>query len=315
LKTVFHLNAAALFVATCALAFASDASADAPADAPAADARPILVATIPPVAMILRPLVGEDVEIVTLLPPGASPHTYAIRPADARACERAALLVMVDANLDGWAARLASVDRRVVLMDLLPTSRTLHYTDLHHAHADHDHNATEPDADGVRDPHFWTDPLAVRAIVDPLFGRLAQIESLGSTDRERPLAFKNDLQTIHDELTRTLSPARGRAAGMFHPSFDYLFRRYGLVCAGLIEPIPGKTPTPREVLDLTRRLRAAGARAIFTEPQLPRRPAEVLAETSGLKLYELDPLGGVHGRDDLLSFYRHNARILAEGLQ
>jgi ABC-type Zn uptake system ZnuABC Zn-binding protein ZnuA len=291
--------------------------AQTPEAAPLAE-RTVLVATIAPVAMILRGLFPEaaPVEIVTLLPPGASPHTFAPRPADAHACERAALVVMVDPNLDGWAARLAPAERRLVLMNLLPTSATLFYEDRRPEVASHhgDHRHSDAGTHRVRDPHFWTDPLAVHALLKPLAERLATADPALARFID-PHGLAAGLDSAHGALTRALAPVRGRSAGLFHPSFNYLFQRYGLTAAGLIEPIPGKLPTPRDLLDLTRRLRAADARAIFTEPQLPRRPAELLAETSDLPLHELDPLGGSPGIDTLPLFYEHNARILAEALQ
>jgi len=54
---------------------------------------------------------------------------------------------------------------------------------------------------------------------------------------------------------------------------------------------------------------------VLTEPQLARRPAEVVAEAAGVRCYEMDPLGGVPGRETYSELLRYNARVLVEALQ
>lgn len=51
------------------------------------------------------------------------------------------------------------------------------------------------------------------------------------------------------------------------------------------------------------------------EVQLSRRPAEVLAAEANVALYELDPKGGVAGRDTYEQLLLFNAAVLAEALQ
>jgi ABC-type Zn uptake system ZnuABC Zn-binding protein ZnuA len=61
-------------------------------------------------------------------------------------------------------------------------------------------------------------------------------------------------------------------------------------------------------------IRAAGVRVIFTETQLQRRPAEVVAAEAGVALAELDPLGGFPGRDTYQDLLRFDAAVLADAL-
>jgi ABC-type Zn uptake system ZnuABC Zn-binding protein ZnuA len=94
-----------------------------------------------------------------------------------------------------------------------------------------------------------------------------------------------------------------------------LLKRYGLEYAGVIEPYPGKEPMPRHIEKLVRRLQQARAKAVFSEPQLPERPAQVLAETAGVKLRVLDVTGGLPGRMTYAELILYNARVLREALQ
>src|SRR5690606_12522761 len=114
----------------------------------------------------------------------------------------------------------------------------------------------------------------------------------------------------------------GRPLAQFHPSWDYFFARCGIPVAGAVEPYPGTEATPQYPESVARRLAEREVRALCTEPQLPRRPAEVVAEVlravnSGkpVRLCEIDPNGGVAGRMTYEELLRHNAAVLLEALQ
>ncbi len=271
-----------------------------------------LTATISPLAAILDELTTGRAEVARLLPTGASPHTFAPRPSDLRRLQ-GAVLFYVAPQLDGWAARLA-VERRVEVLGLLPAEFQLPFDGHSCSEAGHDHGHDH--GEGQIDPHFWTDPLAVAALLPPLTRVLVEIDPEGAEAyRSNARRFEERLRELDGELTELLAPVRGRAVVLFHPSLRYMLRRYGLEVAAVIEPAPGRRPTIREMMELSKGLRAAGARAIFSEPQLPRQSAEALAAALELPLHELDPLGGGEGRRDLISLLRYNARVLREALE
>lgn len=307
------------------LAAASGAAATAPtAPTPRAPDRsatgpgPRIAVTGPPLAAILGEIAGPRAAIVSLVPAGASPHTYEPRPSDLATASSGAALFFVAPHFDGWAARLPAKERIEVLA-LLPAGRLL--PNLEHpagaAGPDgHDH-LDVPGAAGVTgDPHFWTDPALVRFVVPGLVAALSRIDPAGSaTYRENGRAFEESLGRLDAELAATLAPVRGRALVLLHASFQYLCARYGLDLAGIVEPIPGKEPTPRDLKKLVRTMKTRGVRAVFAEPQLPRRPAEVLAEAAGVTVAEIDPMGGAEGRRTYAELMRFNARVLAEALK
>jgi zinc transport system substrate-binding protein len=296
-----------------ASAWASDAKDDQAPSTP--KARPVIVATVQPLAMILRELAGDRAQVLTLLPAGASPHAFSPRPSEARACERAARVFMVAPTLDAWAARLAPASKTVSVFEMIPPANRRYF-------APGDDDALPAGGGGkatdgrVPDPHFWTDPLTVKAMLPALAARLAADDPAGAAAyRANAAAFAKRLDGLQAEMAALLAPAKGRSAGFFHPSFRYLLARYGLREAGVVEFAPGKEPSPRELLELTKKLKSNGARALFCEPQLPRRPAELLAQASGLPLGEMDEMGGQPGRDDYAALLRYNVQTLAKALK
>lgn len=272
------------------------------------------VATIQPVYLIARELTEGRATMSRLLDPGASPHTYDPRPSDVRSAERATALLHVSADIDGWAAGLPSREK-VALLPLIPPALRIHFDgDGHvcpHDHG-HDHGHGHADEDG----HFWTDPVVIGALLGPLAEELGRLDPEG---REHYLAnaqrMEARLSELHEELATLLGPIKGSRCILFHPSFNYMFERYGIEVSAVLEPSPGQEASPAWLRDIIRKVEPEAVKAIFTEPQLSRRPAEVLAEASGLPLFEIDPIG-VHEDlaviDDLLL---HNARVLREALE
>ncbi|MCE5231199.1 metal ABC transporter substrate-binding protein [bacterium] len=271
--------------------------------------QPTFAGSIGPVAAILDELTTPRTRVECILPAGASPHTYAARPSDVRKIARGTLF-WVAPQLDGWAARLPAA-RKIELLPLIPKEYLLGWEGLHDAH-DHDAHDAHDHASDI-DPHFWTDPLAVKALLPALAARLSEIDPAGaSLYQSNARAMARRLDDLDRELAKLLAPVRGRPVVLFHPSFRYLMRRYGLPLAGVIEPAPGKEPGPRTIMELVNKVHAAKARALFTEPQLPRRVAQAVAEAAGVPLYELNPLGN---SADIESLIRSNAIVLRKALQ
>lgn len=264
---------------------------------PSENAKPTLLVTTAPLAMIVQPLLGEAATIHTLVPPGQSPHTYAPRPSDARAAEDARALLIVHPDLDGWASRLP-VSESIALTKWLSEDAM---------HADTEHG---------RNPHVWMDPLLVRDCIEPLSTELVRLfPESAETIRANATIFMEKLNALDKELTELLAPHAGKSVVAVHGSFDYLIERYGLRVAGLLEVAPGQEPSPRHVRELVRRIEQHDVRAVIVEPQLSPRGAEVLAQETGAKLVELDPLGGLAPGDDYVGFIRWNAQRLAEALE
>lgn len=283
-----------------------------------AAAAPRYVATVPPLAAILRELVGSRGEVITLLPVGASEHTYQPRPSDARAVESATCLFYVSEQMDGWAASLTA-KKKVDVFTLVPAEARLTYAVCGHPHGAHEHShgpgEGREEAPGL-DPHFWLDPVCVKLVLPKLAQTLGECDPQGtSVYDENARRFGEALDALHARLGEILAPVKGKPVLLFHPSFQYFLKRYGLVLAGVIEPFPGKEPTPRYLKAMIEQVRGAGVKAVFTEPQLPSRPAEVIAEAAGVPVYTLDPIGGGEGRAALADLLLYNARILREALK
>jgi zinc transport system substrate-binding protein len=247
--------------------------------------------SIQPLKVILDEIGGERTRVICLLPPGASPHYWAPHPSDLKNLDQCRALFYVDDNLDGWATSLP-VEHQVPVLTELPENLLIrnsveqtHNPRLaYQPQPSHDHNHPI-------NPHFWSDPVAVIESAKLFMKHCIELDPGGrSIYRERGGDFIRRLQQFHMITSEKLKPYQGQSILQFHPSFDYLFKRYGLASAGSIETSPGKEPTPRQIRRLIGIIKSENVRGLIHEPQMALKPVETLAEIFGLKIYQLDPL-------------------------
>ena len=274
------------------------------------------VASIHPLAAILREIIIGRAEVSCLLRPGSSPHTFEPTPSDIKGIETAQAFFYVGPGLDGeWVQKLP-VRHKVSLLTLVPEEERLQMTAGHEYHHHPGENEEHHEGKGMTDPHFWTDPLTVQAMVPQLVTELGRIDPAGRAvyvaNGEK---FKHRLAQLDQELRVILKPLVGVPLLLFHPSFNYLFHRYDLQTAGVVVVAPGREPTPKFLFTLVQRIKAENIKALFTEPQLARRPAQVLAESADIPVYNLDPIGGVPGRESYPGLLLYNGVTLTKVLR
>ena len=289
-------------------------------------AQPTVVTSIHPLYALTQEIAGENAEVIRLLPPGASPHTYDPTPRDVAQLATADLLVM-NGVLDEWLVEMASsVNEGAPLFELLgalefePIGGHDDHGEEHEAEHEEEHSDEEDEAEGddhdagVVNPHLWLDP-SLMAQAAPLIAQ--QLAELDPTNAESYLEAGErvaaELSALDTELRETLAPVAGAAFVPFHDAWPYFARAYNLDLIVEIEPAPGREPSPAYIAGALELIEGSGARAIFSEVQLPPRPAEVVAESAGLPLYVLDPLGGGE-RESYAELLRYNAQTLLEAL-
>jgi zinc transport system substrate-binding protein len=279
----------------------------------AAFARPSVVVSIHPLYDLVRQLAGDDADVVRVLAPGASPHTFDPSPRDVARLVRADLVVM-NGGLDLWLRGLVEASgARAPIVEVIGLDA------VRRALADGFPELVALTTDGATagfNTHAWLDPLVMAAALPDLAEALAGVDpARADAYRARSAALVADLEALDAELRITLAPLAGAAFVPFHDAWPYFAARYGLDLIVEIEPFPGREPSPAYLREALRLIRASGASAIFSETQLERRPAEVVAAEAGVALYELDPLGGFEGRDSYQELLRWNAAVLLEGLR
>ena len=208
-------------------------------------------------------------------------------PQLARAVAEADLVLLLGFGMDGWLEKLAASERkaRVALLSLgIAPKRVGPAALAEFAEVSHKHDANEVD------PHVWLDPVLAQQIVRRLADEMSAVAPQHRADVEaRRDAYLRELRKLHELFSAELADVKRRQVVTFHGAFAYLFARYRLETVGVIELFPGDEPSAaylRKLVDLMRQLKM---KVIFAEPQLPDRPAQVIAQEVGGRVERLDP--------------------------
>jgi ABC-type Zn uptake system ZnuABC Zn-binding protein ZnuA len=142
------------------------------------------------------------------------------------------------------------------------------------------------------------DPVRMTAVVDDIAAQLAAIDPAGkATFASNADAAKQQLAALDAQLLARSKLWRQHTIVTFHGSMSYYAKRYGVTIAAVVEPLAGKEPTAAYIAEVIAAIRRNHAAALFSEPQFDKAPAETIAKEAKVPLGELDPVGGVPGRD------------------
>lgn len=232
-----------------------------------------------------------------LLPPGASPHHYALRPSDVRKVQSVDLLYWIGPDMEGFLPRVLNGRTlpSVAVQDL-PGLKLRHFAQDSASHEDDDHDGDEHDHDhrpGSVDAHLWLSPLNARVIAAKMAADLSAADPANAARYQSNLkGFNQRLDSLDTRLKARLAGVAGKPYFVFHEAFDYFEDNYGLKHAGVFAVAAEVQPGAQHVAAMRTRLQAVGKTCVFSEPPLRPRLAETLVAGLPVKLAELDALGG-----------------------
>jgi zinc transport system substrate-binding protein len=232
----------------------------------------LIVVSIYPYELLLKQMVGPKIEVRTLIPPNFSPHTYNPSPAELKSLYDADLVFSNGYGLETniQTALNALGDKHLTAEQLLQL----------------------PQKEDNPNPHIWLSPRLMKKLVSELEGPLQRTfpsykDSISYHCRELISQFSSlDSLIIQERAQFSHTPII-----TYHDSFHYFIQDYQLDYLGSIQSSPGQEPTPKELVYLGDLIKANQVKAIFVEPQMDRKSANVLAKEFHLQVIELDPLG------------------------
>lgn len=229
-----------------------------------------------------------------LLPPGTSPHSYALRPSDVRKVQSVDLVYWIGPDMEGFLPRVLNGRTlpSVAVQDL-PGLKLRRFAEDSHSHAedadehDHDHRP------GSLDAHLWLSPANARVIAAKMAA------DLSAADPDNAPRYQSNLKAFNERLDALDQRLKARLAGIadkpyfvFHEAFDYFEDAYGLKHTGVFSVAAEVQPGAQHVAAMRARLQEVGKTCVFSEPPLRPRLAETLVTGLPVKLAELDALGG-----------------------
>lgn len=258
-----------------------------------AHAAPRVVVTIKPVHALVAGVMAGSAEPTLLLNGSASPHSYSLRPSEARLLAQADLIIRVGEGFETFLQRPLeglAPSTRILTLEQLPGLR-LRPTRSGGLWEPHDH-AGAHDSHGEHDLHLWLDPFNAQIIVTVTAETLAELDPARAEHyRSNAAALSKRLADLDAALQQRLTPLRREPYVVFHDAFAYFEGRYGLTPLGAISVSSERPPGARRLAAIQARLKESGARCVFVQPQFSPKLAEQLVAGSSARIAVLDDLG------------------------
>ncbi len=255
--------------------------------------------SVPPQAYFVDRIGGGRVEVQVMIPPGASETSYSPSPRQLVALTRARLYVKVghpaflfEANhIDRFLAdhrdiRVVDMSEGVepILEGEAEGRPETHgfFGEEHEPHAEHTEHAGG-------DPHVWVAPATVRIAAGNIARALSAADPGHAAEYRRNLStFLAEIDALDREIRADLAAGSTRRFMVYHPSWGYFARQYGLEQVAI--ETGGREPSAGRLIEMIDRGRREGIRAIFVQRGFARKSAEVSAEALGGEVVVVDPM-------------------------
>ncbi|MFN3712082.1 MAG: metal ABC transporter solute-binding protein, Zn/Mn family [Alcanivoracaceae bacterium] len=242
-----------------------------------------VLASMDPLAMLLRDALGDRVTVDTFLLPSQTPHDASFTPGQARKVQQADLIVWLGADAEPALAKLMARQRSTNLAMLsLEGIHQRKMQDTHDHHHGHHH--------GALDPHLWLSPDNMRVLARGL-SRHATLFGMNEAEMDQALAaFEQRLDDTRQRLQQQLAPLANRPYMSHHDAWGYFAEAFGLRQVTPIAASTDLSPGSRRFVALVKRIESDSIRCFMAEPESRRALLERLCRDH-CRIVEADPLG------------------------
>lgn len=264
-----------------------------------------VVVTIKPVHALAAAVMEGAGTPDLLIKGGGSPHSYALRPSDARLLGSADIVIRVSPFLEVFLERpLASFSKqsRIVSVDAL-AGVTLLPVREGGAFEGHDHghergreawHVVGPDHEphAGHDAHLWLSTANAAAIADQLAAIFAEARPAhADLFRSNASRLKSRLAELRGELQGRLTPVKDKPFVVFHDAYQYFEAEFGLRSVGSITLSPERQVGAARIAAIRAKIAQTGSACVFSEPQFEPKLVATVLEGTDAKKGVLDPLG------------------------
>ena len=263
-----------------------------------AQAQPRVLASIEPLAMLARELLGEQAQVETLLLPSQNPHFAAFTPGQLRKLEQADLIVWLGADAEPHvAAMINRVQTAQLAMLSLDGLHRISATE----HGHHDHGDV---GDIGLDRHLWLSPDNMALLATALAARLSADVAQPEVLAARLTALRERLAGVGRELRDQLADVRGRPYLSHHDPWAYFAEYAGLARARVISDSLEGSASARRFAELAARMQDEAIQCVLMEPEARQALLRRLCQGE-CRLVTLDPLGRDWAGGDYSAFLMH----------
>ncbi|MCO6545883.1 MAG: zinc ABC transporter substrate-binding protein ZnuA [Gilliamella sp.] len=255
-----------------------------------------VISSVKPIGFITEAIVSGVTDTDIILPDGASPHTYYLKPSDLAKLKSAELVIWVGKDMEAFMPTiLKSIDKQkqielMTVPEIKSLLRTSH--DEHEQEDAHSHDEVSQGHHGEYDEHIWLSPKIAKIIAQSIHDRLITLYPDKSTLIDENLdEFITKLTETEQNIAKKLITVQNRGYFVFHDAYGYFEAQFGLKKLGSFTINPAVQPGVQKVYAIQQELKDHQAVCVFREPQFSPAVIEKIVSGTDVRIGELNPLG------------------------
>ena len=243
--------------------------------------KPIITVTLEPLRYFTEAIVGDNYQVVSMVPKGSSPESYDPTPqqlvnlSQSKAYFRIGYIGFEQAWMEKLEANCP--DMKVydtsVGVDLIRGEG--------HWHGDHYH-------EGGVEPHIWNSTQNALIIAENIYKALCELDAAHQADYQKRLDALKETIRQTDESVKAFLKNADKTFLIYHPALSYFARDYGLKQISMEEG--GKEPSPAQLKALIETCRKEKIHTIFVQQEFDQRNAQLIANELGINIVSINPL-------------------------
>jgi len=265
----------------------------------------VVVATTRPLHSIAAFVTDGVADARLLLEGSTSPHSFQLKPSHIKAVSDADVILWAGIGVERFIPSMLkkfAPDATAIELAVLPDATTFK-------------SRGNGDAIGSIDYHLWTHPANAELLAHTLAAHLARLDSKNSqTYMANANAFSAALQATVKETQQILVNAQGKRYLIYHDSFQYFEKAFGLGSAIVVTPQPQVQAGAKKIRSLQAELIANDVDCMLSEEQFRSKAVDTLARDLGVKTQTVDPVAGSYkiGPSLYTDWLRQTAASFAE---
>jgi zinc transport system substrate-binding protein len=239
-----------------------------------------ILVSVAPYTEITKEIAGNSFEVILIVPPGLSSHSFEPTPKQIFQASKASIWFCIGESFEPKMLKaFESQDPGISVVDLR--------TGIPLIKDSHDESGELHEHSGY-DPHIWMSPKLMQEQAKTIAHSIVKLYPEYKKEITQNLDIVLEkLDSLDRYIRKTLSTKKSLNIFVSHPAYGYFCKEYGLHEYSIEQE--GKDPSPKQLTELIKKAKKDNIHTIFSQNQYSIKGAEQVAKAIGANLVCLNP--------------------------
>lgn len=250
-----------------------------------------IAVSIAPQKALVDAIGGNKVNVIAMIPAGASPHSYEPKPSQMLSISKTKAYFTVGIEFEeAWLNRFKSQNKKMIIIDSVYGIKKIEMAAHHHDEDEHEEHHEDHEHETL-DPHVWTTPKNMIVMATNIKNALIKLDPSNKVIYNKNyIKLVGSLKQTDLQIKTILkNTPKGSKFMIFHPSWGYFAKEYGLIQLPI--ELEGKEPKAKDLAILISKAKKEHIKAIFVAPEFSAKSASQISKTLGIPVVKISNLG------------------------